>query len=823
MDNLVSCKVIFFELSLLDYKLRIKVLVMMSNKLFFGLLCSFFMTINLIAQQKVFPGADEKTPSKAQYFSWINNTNEGTTEGHTLINLEFFEWLQNEYGMQLDIYAFDAGAIDGKRFYGNVKSERFKKQFPNGFDPMFEKATKLGARLGIWGGPDGFGDTPEEEAERTELMVKLARDYNFALFKFDAVCGPLRPEKEDAFINMMEEVRKHSPDLILLNHRLGFEKAEEYATTFLWGGAETYVDVFMNNGVTAPHHRAGAISRGLPPNLQRLTEDHGVCISSCLDYWEDDLVLQAFNRSLILSPQIYGNPWLLRDDEFPKLARIFNLHKKYKNILINGKVLPETYGPNAVARGNEHTRIVTLRNLSWNEVSYTMNLGDELGLANSNREVSVLQVHPHDEYFGTYQFNEAVSVKVQPFRSAMFIVSTQSIDEPLIKGVPYQVVKNVDNASIEINLLGNPGEKAKIKLINSSLYKKAKIDGESNGRITSGKSTSVIFNGNKLELKPHRKLADLVQISVPNDAESYYEATTFAADNNALEVRSVVRSGKTNIPEVKAARDAFFKQDVFVKRGIWDRNLFDNDETTGFWQSKKYDIDQSVKGGALRIDLGKVTAIDELIIKAPNHFGLHPILLDEGNYVEVSKDLKEWRQVLYLAELESRIPINDDVRFLRFRRFPQQIVEVEGFFNGKLLDRSKWRASNLFAHSEVMKPIKAWSGKITLPELAKNSYLSVALNGKHGVEGAYVAAKIDGEYIGAPDRAVSFPSNTWEYINARRDKNYTYYIPMKSEYIDKNIEVVVLAYDKEHQNINPEVWISSFDAKEKVELILEHN
>ena len=35
-------------------------------------------------------GADELTPSIPQYFSWINNTNEGSTEEHTLINLDFF-------------------------------------------------------------------------------------------------------------------------------------------------------------------------------------------------------------------------------------------------------------------------------------------------------------------------------------------------------------------------------------------------------------------------------------------------------------------------------------------------------------------------------------------------------------------------------------------------------------------------------------------------------------------------------------------------------------------------------------------------------------
>ena len=788
-------------------------------------ICLAFLFMNVsvcFGQEKVFAGADEQTPSKAQYFSWINNTNEGTTEEHTLINLSFFEWLQEEYGMQLDIYAFDAGAIDGKRFYGSAKSDRFKKQFPNGFDPLFEKATKLGTRLGIWGGPDGFGETAEDEAQRTEQMVKLARDYDFALFKFDAVCGPLRPEKEGAFIHMMEEVRKHSPDLILLNHRLGLEKAQEYATTFLWGGAETYVDVFMNNNVTAPHHRAGAISRGLPPDLLRLTEDHGVCISSCLDYWEDDLVLQAFNRNLILSPQIYGNPWLLRDEEFATLARIFNLHRTYKDILINGKILPDSYGTNAVSRGDDKTRIITLRNLSWQEKTYTIKLDTEIGLAVNDR-VSMLQVHPYNQYFGDFAVGTAIEVKVQPFRSAMYIVSSNPISEPLIKGTRYEVVKNIKGAPVEINLIGSPGTKTNFKVTNASAYRSAKLKEQEVTSVASGRSTKITFKGEKLDLKPHRKLTDLKETEIPVDAESYYEATVFAADNNALEVRSVKRSGTTRVAQVKAARDAFFEQDVFVKRGIWDKNLFDGDMETGFWQSKKYNIDQSVKGGALRIDLGKVIAIDELLMKVPNHFGLHPILLDEGNYVEVSKDLKEWKQILYLAELESRIPIYDSIRFLRFRRFPQQIMEIKGYYQGFALDRTHWRASNLFAHSEVMKPVKAWTATVTLPELAANSYLSVALNGKHGVEGAYVGAKVDGVYVGAPDRAVSYPSNTWEYINARRDKNYTYYIPMKEEYVGKEIKIVVLGYDEEHNDIKPEVWISSFNPDEKVKLTLYRN
>jgi hypothetical protein len=187
----------------------------------------------------------------------------------------------------------------------------------------------------------------------------------------DAVCGQLRDEKQDAFIRLMESCRKHRPDLIVLNHRLNLGKAEPHATTFLWEGAETYIDVHMANRTPATHNRAKALGRGLPPDLKRLAEDHGVCLSSCLDYWQDDLILQAFNRSMILAPQLYGSPWFLRDDEYPQLARIFNLHRRYRDILTKGIVLPEeNHGPHAVSRGDSRQNPPHhLRNLTWEPVT----------------------------------------------------------------------------------------------------------------------------------------------------------------------------------------------------------------------------------------------------------------------------------------------------------------------------------------------------------------------------------------------------------------------------------------------------------------------
>jgi hypothetical protein len=759
----------------------------------------------------VFPGADEKTPSKAQYFSWINNTNEGATEQQTLINLAFFEWMKSTYGMQLDIYAFDAGAIDGKRFYGSIYSDRFKKQFPNGFDPIYNKAKDLGIRLGVWGGPDGFGNTPEEEKARIDQMVKLCQDYEFALFKFDKVCGPLPLEKEDAFIHMMQECRKYSPDLILLNHRLGLQKAKPYATTFLWEGYETYIDVFMTNNVTAPHNRAGALTRGLPPELKRLTEDHGVCLSSCLDYWEDDLVLQAFNRSLILAPELYGSPWFLRDDEFPQLARYFNLHKKHSDILVNGTALPESYGPSAVSRGDDTRRIVTLRNLDWNEKSYTITLDEEIGLKKGEK-ITLVQWHPTEKVLGSYAFGEKVTIKVEPFRACMLFASTETYDEPSLIGVEYNVVRNVDGQTIEMQLLGRPGQTASITLNHNETYSKASLAGKKNTDLIKGKKVKVQFEGEQLKNNPHRKLADLTVIDTPDDVNALYEATVYAADNNALEVRSIQRSGFSSIPEVRAAQEAFFNQETFIERGLWDKNLFDGDLKTSFYPSSKYGIDQKIKGGTLRLDLGEEMDLDQLVMTVPDEFSLQPLLREEGNYVDVSTDLKNWKTLRYLSGQKMVIDLDEPVRYFRFKVFPQQITEIEGFKDGLKVNRENWRASNLFAHSDQMQAKKVWSSSIILDEVADNSYLCVAINGEHGYEGAYAAIKVDGELRGAPNRAVSYQSNTWEYVNAKRNKNYTYYVPVSKEDIGKKIEVFVMGYEKEKLDLKPEVWITAYPA-----------
>ena len=727
----------------------------------------------------VHPGADESSPSRAHYFSWINNTNEGPTAEHTQANLAFFQWLHDEYGMVLDIYAFDAGAVDGPRYYGSPETLKFKSQFPNGFGPAAKQAAGFGGRLGVWLGPDGFGDTRAEANARIDFLTSLCRDHDFALFKMDAVCGQLRDDKQAEFIELMTRVRKYSPDLILLNHRLNLnEEAQKHATTSLWQGAETYIDVHMPNTMTATHNRAGALSRGLPPGLMRLAEDHGVCLSSSLDYWADDLILQAFNRSMILAPQLYGSPWFLSDDEFPKLARIFNLHRRYRDILVDGMVLPEAqYGPHAVSRGDEKTRLVTLRNLTWEPVEYEIALDQSIGLTHRGpREVRLF--HPYEEVLGRgLNTSDTVTVTVYPFRARLLLATTEACGEPALDEGPYRVVKNVAGSEPVIEKL--------IPL--------------------------------ELEKPWHRKLADLEPAPVPADWVGFYEATVFAADNDSLEHRSIRRSGPTNIPVVQRARDFFFNQKILQDRSLNHEYMFDGNPGTTFDVYAR-NRDQRIEKGALRIDFKHPMAIGHLRVRTQALERTLWNIIQTG--AEFSNDLINWTSADEIVmdgwDLNVHAPAGE-WRYFRMQHSPVAISEIEVYRESRLIAYDNWTASNLFAHPMNRPAERAWSANVSINEITPTSYLCVEVEGEHGVEGAYAALRVGDRLIGAPDRAAAYPANPWEAPVRPQRTGYTYYFPLDESMLGEEIEVVLLGMQGGGEDLQPSVWLTARELPFRVE------
>ncbi len=762
-------------------------------------------------------GADQRTPSIPQYFSWINNTNEGSTEKQTLINLDFFGWLKRTYGMEIKIYAWDAGNFDGIRDeYGDVLSEKFKSQYPNGFEPIAKRAAELGIRLGIWGGPDGFGDTPESEKKRYDFMVDLCKKYNFALLKIDGVCGDLRPEKAGVFAKMLEDCRKYCPDFVVLNHRLELYEAEKKVTTSLWQGAETYVDVHSANTESCMHHRGFIFDRGLPDDLDRLLEDHGVCISSAVAYFEDDLIYQAFGRSFILAPEIYGNPWFMRDDEFPRLARVYNLHRAVAPILVDGIALPKSYGHTAVSRGEKDHRFVTTGNNSWKTREITIKLNEEIGIERTDEKLALISRHPYEKLIGIYGYGDEVKVDLLPFRAHLFEIAALKKALPVVENCEYEVIcEDEKGIPKEIRMLYCEG--AEVTLLNGGLR-------------------SSFGNYEKCDLREFAPvfLGSLKETAMPQNIEKLFEAAMFAPDNDSLERRELKRAGETKIPEVKAARDAFFNQKSYLARGCDSSALFDNNPETFFDGCSRSCLDrkergQRIEGGCLRVDFGEIYNADEIEITCfAGYEGLPQLYPEKGS---VSTDFADWRDTepadVTVIKTGALSPVatqhysyikGDMVKVcyktaktpLRYFRLPcpmDRIYSVRLLDNGKEITLKSPTANNLMPPYYAKKPVLVKEAEITLPTVHNGDYISVAINGEHGNEGAYCVLELDGNLKGFPERGPAYTTNVWEFCVEHHDKNYTYYLPLTEDMSGKRVKIITMLCDKDKTEVNAEVWL----------------
>ncbi len=779
-------------------------------------------------KNKTYLGADETTPSHPQYFSWINNNNEGGTEAQTLINLEYFKWLHDTYGMNLEIYAWDCGNLDGSGsgYAHPEETEKLREQYPRGYGPSAQKAAEFGCHMGMWVGPDGYGDTPEEEAKRRELLVGLCRDHGFMEYKFDMVCGDLRPEKRGAFKETIDECRKYVPDLVVLNHRIDLAEAEICATTFLWEGGETYVDVANHNKITGSHHRVGAMSRGLVPGLKRLTEDHGVCISSCLDYFEDDLILQAFGRCLILAPEIYGNPWLMRDMEQERMAKIYNTHWRYRDILVNGMELPPSYGDHAVSRGDGATRLIVLKNLSWEKRGVSIAISEEIGLADSGEYV-VKTLHPYESYVGTYRFGEKAEVTVEPFRAALILVQEKSLfDETdfVLTNCTYETITDGNRLPKKIYVWSGNG--APIGYLGNEALAAFAL-----------KNAPAVREDHTV--KAPRYLGEAAACPMPDNAEQLYEVTCFTADADSLEIQSLRRSGETAFPAVKAARDAFFAQAVYDARGCETKALFDHDPNTFLDGESVYFQDlyggPRLNGGCLRVDLGKVCRVSRVEIEffeidEPIKEVFKPNI---GKTATVSPDLARWTdaplrdcavteehvsapvirfwvETLFYADGVKKTAVYDVDSDIRYFRLDQPMDRIYAFRaydeNGEEIGLTMPHANNLLSPYAKKDFRQAKIVTVHVSEDAEEgTYLACGIEGKHGVDGAYCGAFCDGVPVGFDDRAVSFPVNFWSHLVQDSENGYTYYMTVTDAIRGKDVAITVLLETEE--DLPCKVWL----------------
>jgi hypothetical protein len=436
-------------------------------------------------------------------------------------------------------------------------------------------------------------------------------------------------------------------------------------------------------------------------------------------------------------------------------------------------------------------------------------IGNEIGLT-SKGKAKLRQYHPFIQDLGSWTNGSKVEVEVLPFRVALLKVTTKKeTDKVALSGIPYQIINGGVGGTTSVRLLGKPGETYQVRLESDAKnFKTATVNAGALPALLSGKPATITFPGEKTDAPYHCRLSGMEACEVPADAGAIYYATCYAADNNALEVRSLQRSGPTAIPEVRKARDAFFTHEIFQGKELWDKYLFDDNQQTAFSINMRDGEGRTVAQSAFLLDLGENTELDKLVIQTANAYSLAPQNVGGGR-AYISSDLKEWRTVSFPLDATSEVDLSQAgaFRYFRFSPCPIRLTEVTGYRGGIKADRSKWKASNLFKPYQGAK--KAWKSSVTLEHIHKGGYLCVALNGSHGVEGAWVGFKIDGRYIGSPDRAPSFAANVWEYPVAKADKNYTYYLPLTADMAGKKIEVYVLGFNKE-VSITPDVWVTAY-------------
>jgi hypothetical protein len=285
----------------------------------------------------------------------------------------------------------------------------------------------------------------------------------------------------------------------------------------------------------------------------------------------------------------------------------------------------------------------------------------------------------------------------------------------------------------------------------------------------------------------------------------------FAADNNALELRSLARSSPTKIPAVEKARQEFLDQSLMKARALWDRYLFDGDSSTVqdvFVRNK----DMRISGGCLRVDFAKPLAFDRIELQTQ---ALDSTLINNEQLgAQFSRDLVNWspsvEAIVRGATLTVFAPAGE-WRYFRMQMAPERVAEIVAWNNKSQLPRDGWRANNFFAHPAALPATKAWSAKIKVDEITPTSYLCVAVHGEHGIEGCYAALRIGDRLVGAPDRATSYPSNTWEYPVRARKTGYTYFFPLDDSMVGKDIEVVLLGMKGGGEKLTPSVWITAHE------------
>jgi len=778
------------------------------------------------------------------YFDWLCHDNSGPRESEVLANFAALRRLKELYGLQFDIYNSDAGLVESQGTYYPQFKANFLSRFPAGLKPLAEGSKALGMRLGLWLGPDGFGERAEEMTARKEQLLSWVRDFNVGLFKMDTVVSDLsHPDKyvlEKKYQNLADalaEARRIDPGFVAINHRIN---DSPYMLTItdclLWRGEETYIDVHISNETASLYNRDCSIGRELTSEFYRTPfrqfEDHGICFNSCLERWEDDLVAQAFGRASVLSPEMYGTFFFLGDEDYPRLARLVQLHKRLEPLLKTAYPLPG----GDIAHADGASSVVLVRNMTWEPAVKTISLDASIGLAAApGAPLTVRQRHPWEMLMKRAGdgavLGGTLAVELDPFSLRLIQIDTVAPAEPIVAGIPYEIVPGPDAESFGIKFLGSPGQTAEVAFLN---FGDRTVRTRAGQPVPTGdKPWPAAFPGTPAAGPSFARLAGFGDDPAgAAEGQRLAELAKFSIDDDALEVREMVRLKRepSGLPEIEACR-AYMWDKVAAAEGTF-RNAFDGDPGTrwsdGFPRRSPFTGSPAAyrsETSLWRIDLGRPTDLATLELRVVRR--TDAAFLEA---VETSADLTTWTRTdgSSLAAAESipaagslsqrgqtikifdvdagdqrpvviSIPLSGrPCRYVRIRGRNFGVSEILGFDGaGRSLDRSGWRATNFLG--ETPAPRRVLSAIHVPAEDTPGREYAIAVTAGPAkfdpVDGVYVVALVDGRPVVPRHRAPSYPYHNYEWNSgAPKLAGMTFRIPIDRAWKGKTVEFRVMMF-----------------------------
>jgi hypothetical protein len=424
-----------------------------------------------------------------------------------------------------------------------------------------------------------------------------------------------------------------------------------------------------------------------------------------------------------------------------------------------------------------------------------------------------------------------LAVELDPFSLRLIQIDAAPPAEPIVAGVPYEIVPGPDAGGFGVKLLGTPGQKAHVALLNFG--GRTVRTGAGQTVPTGDKPWPVAFPGTPAAGPSFARLADLRDDpAAAADGIHLAELAKFGIDDDALEIRGMVRLKRepSKWAEIEACR-AYMWDKVAAAEGTF-RNAFDGDPGTrwsdGFPRRSPFTGSPAAyrsETSLWRIDLGRPTDLATLELRVVRR--TDTAFLEA---VETSSDLTTWTRtdgsslaaagsipaVGSLRQRGKTIKIFDvdagdqgpvaisiplagrPCRYVRIRGRNFGVSEILGFDGaGRSLDRSGWRATNFLG--ETPAPRRVLTAIHVPAEDTPGREYAIAVTAGPAkfdpVDGVYVVALIDGRPVIPQHRAPSYPYHNYEWNSgAPKLAGLTFRLPIDRAWKGKTVEFRIMMF-----------------------------